>query len=136
MINCLLLIKYMSIFNTYEDITENRPIDEKFLRDNGFEEIGWGSPSVQKRDPVGSTCWQKYIEAHSDKWSILQSAILYYFPDTFTGYVSSFGFDSKNKCIGWLNYTVSNWEHQSDIKSRLDLLTAVDVIVNKLKEYD
>ena len=125
----------MSLFNTYEDITENKPITEEFLIENGFEKIGWGSPTSRKEDPIGHTCWEKYIEIKHDRWSHIQSAVLYYFPDTFKGYVTCFRFNGKNKCLGWLNYADSDWEHKGDINSRFDLLTSIDIITTKLKEY-
>lgn len=122
----------MGLFDQVDLIkTGGRKITKHFLTTHGWKEIKWGSPSTWKREPIGCKCWEKIVGLDEE----YVDGVLYYFPETFTGYVTTWGFNSQNKCLGWLNGMNSTWDLHSNASRHIDLIEAENIIKQKIKEY-
>ena len=124
----------MGLFDTTKQFSTStqKSVTEYFLRKHGFKKIHWGSPFFQNKEPRGSMCWEKLIFDDEDTFV---EGNLFYFPKTFTGYVTDYGYKAEGNCLGWLNTTGSNWELRCPATTQYDLLEAINMINLKIKEY-
>lgn len=131
----LIMIK-MGVFSTYNSIKQgNQKISENYLRKMGFKKYkNWGSPS---RWGEGSVFWEKIVTIEDDCTQIHHSATVWYFPHTFTGYVTDFGIkgiDPANRVMCMLvNSSLGDYSGSALCKN--DIQFAVDLTIQNLKKY-
>jgi len=123
----------MGIFNTYEQIKSGKQrISENFLKEMGFEKSKqWGAPWKWDTD---TEFWEKII--HVD--DCYTDASIYYFPDTFDGYVTPFsmrGVKPKNHFLGWVNSDSSNKEWTGNANNKMDIMVVIDEIKQYIEKY-
>lgn len=112
-------------------------LTDDILTEMGFEKIFWGSPfewdekrGASKQSIKEHTCWELYVDNRP-------SGTLYYFPDSFNGYVTDFaqkGLPAKNKVIGWDNRPHTEWVLTGEVNCRLDLENAITKLKNHLNK--
>ena len=127
----------MGVFSTYNSIKRgNQKISENYLRKMGFKKFkNWGSPSHWG---PGSVFWEKIVIIEDDRGQIPYSATIWYFPSTFTGYVTDFGtkgIDPANKVMCSFNSSNSAGDYSGNALCKNDIQFAVDLTTQNLKKY-
>lgn len=133
----------MGIFKTYNYTRGNQKISARFLKNMGFHQARWGSPMHHDK---GSIMWEKTIfetdidETGRGDFTVAQ---LWYFPETFTGYVTSFNSNGKNPAgaITYLaNSSAINFhlgvEKARYPKTKMDIICYIDEITEKIKHFN
>ena len=125
----------MGVFDTYNSVRYGKQrISENYLKKMGFKKCcDWGAPH---RWGPGTVFWEKYIIQEKD--GVLQNytATLWYFPETFTGYVSSFGNKSANKIIAMINGNTKNDDYNGDALCKNDIQFTIDKMTHVLNKYN
>ena len=101
----------------------------------GFKKnIQWGAPF---RWGPGSMFWEKIITQEENGVLCPYGATVWYFPPTFTGYVTAFGDKSANKILAMVNASSSNGkDYYGEALCKNDVQFAIDKINQVLKEYN
>ena len=126
----------MGIFETYSRVKKGKQrISENFLKKCGFKKCqNWGSPSHWG---PGSVFWEKIIfDGTSLDESLWKSAVLYYFPDSFTGYVTPYctnGIEPKNHVLGWVNQDDGLEDVTGCANCKMDILYYIDKLNKQLE---
>ena len=124
----------MSIFDTYNSVKlGNQKITEHFLKTHGFKRIWWGSPRHQGHKE--HMCWETNIDWKGENGQ-LEMVTLYYYPDTFEGYVTSFnsrGVNPANYFFGWNNMSSRDFVIKQKATCKMDYMLVMDSINNFFK---
>jgi len=129
----------MSIFDT--SIYKGRgsqKISDRFLRRMGFHKEHWGSPHENWKKPC-SVFWEKYLTV--DGWEDEESVIvatIWYFPETFTGYVTPYNMQGIDPAYGLFCQSYrddDNFEMRSHAHCKMDILYAIDLVSENFKQY-
>ena len=122
----------MGVFDTYNQIKSGKQrISENFLKKMGFEKQQWGAP---RKWNTNTEFWAKSIYVNNYFPDYIPEAVIYYFPDTFEGYVTPFsmrGVKPKNHFLGWINSTFSNKEWKGDANNKMDIM----IVIDEIKQY-
>ena len=126
----------MGVFDTYNSVRYGKQrISENYLKKMGFKKCcDWGAPHRWGPDTV---FWEKIIVQEKDGVLCNNSATLWYFPDTFTGYVTQYGFKSSNKILGMINGIGTNKDdHYGDAVCKNDIQFTIDKMTHALNKYN
>ena len=127
----------MGIFSVQNQIKRgDTPISEYFLKKQGFKKRkNWGAPSHWGR---GAIFWEKIIAKYESGDPLPMGFVtIWYFPPTFTGYVSSFHGKSPNKILCLTTGDIPfNTEYSGDALCKNDIYFAIDRINYMLNNYN
>jgi hypothetical protein len=125
----------MGVFTTYNNVKRgNQRISERYLKKMGFSKCSnWGSPFHWG---PGTVFWEKYIIQEKDGELQNYSATLWYFPETFTGYVTSFGNKAANKIVAMINGNTKADDYNGDALCKNDIQFAIDKMTHTLNKYN
>lgn len=132
----------MGIFSTSNHVRRgSQKITERFLKQMGFHKDYWGSPHENYKKP-GSEFWEKYIfdeeslaEVSEDDAMIV--ATIWYFPENFTGYVTSYNMSGCNPATGTFcqfHGDDSGWSYRGYSKCKMDIIYALDMTLEEVKQ--
>jgi len=126
----------MGVFSTYNDIKYgNQRISENFLKKMGFKKSNqWGAPF---RWGPGTVFWEKVLILEDENCLLPHSATVWYFPGTFTGYVTPFAGESANKVVAIINGNSSTADdYNGDALCKNDIQFVLDLMNQTLKKYN
>ncbi len=129
----------MGLFDTYSTVKRgNQKITPNFLKSMGFHKDYWGSPHEDWKKPC-SVFWEKYLTVSGwDDEESLIVATIWYFPETFTGYVTPYNMQGIDPLCGLYcqSYRDDNdFEIRSYAHCKMDILYAIDLVSEKYKQY-
>ena len=126
----------MGIFNSYNDHKHgNQRISANYLKKLGFKKSNqWGAPVYWG---INTEFWEKIIIQENEYGLYPHSATIWYFPETFTGYVTAFAGEGANKVIAMVNGTLSTTnDYSGSALCKNDIQFAIDLMNQKLIEYN
>jgi len=129
----------MGLFDTYSTVKRgNQKITPNFLKKLGFKKCkNWGSPSHWNKP--GSEFWEKYltVSGWDDECSDIVATI-WYFPETFTGYVTPYNIEGIDPACGLYCQSYrsdDDFEMKSHAHCKMDILYTIDLVSEKYKQH-
>lgn len=120
------------------------PITSIKLKETGFLKSGWGSPDDRNKrrflDKWNKShhFWEYVSSKHDPKGTY--TVVIWYFPEEFDGYVTSFNYYGKqpagNVYITLDSKLTSNWHETMKVNDMLDIDTAIGIAVAKINEFN
>lgn len=131
----------MGIFDTTGYVRHgSQKISERFLKKMGFHKDYWGSPHENYKKPC-SLFWEKYIFDEEDlkEWGEENASIvatIWYFPETFTGYVTPYNMYGKNPAHGTFCQTNNDDPFEKCLYShcKMDIIYVIDFMKQYINE--